>query len=234
MKLLILALLTTQVFASPEVVLSPIDHLYVPKGFDSNDSVELIVSGHFPNACFSRDKVEVEVVNETIQITITALAPESTKRKNRCPQMVVPFKEVISVGNLQGGTYQVVVNDQESKNLKDILIVEEASSNAVDDHLYAAIDQVEHKGNDNYVLHGWRYSNCVDLNEVKVVSNGKDTLSVLPIMKQTAKDCPMKGMPVAYPVKLDFTSINIKAPLIHVRTMDGKSFNKILNVEERK
>jgi hypothetical protein len=138
------------------------------------------------------------------------------------------------VGNLQGGRYQVLVNDTESKNLKDILVVDEASSNAVDEHLYAAIDQLEKKGKDSYVLHGWRYSNCVDLDRVEVVSNGKDTLSVLPIMKQSAIDCPMKGMPVSYPVKLDVSALKMKEPLVHVRTMDGKSFNKILNFEELK
>jgi hypothetical protein len=141
--------------------------------------------------------------------------------------MQVPFKEVVSVGNLQGGTYELNVNDK----LTDTLTVGEASSNSIDDHLYAAIDRLEQKGPTAYVLHGWRYSNCVDLDRVEVVSNGKDTLSVLPVMKQLNSFCPMKGMPIAYNVKLDVESLKTREPLIHIRTMDGKSFNKILNLD---
>jgi hypothetical protein len=28
---------------------SPVDHLFVPKGFDNNDEVEVIVTGKFPS-----------------------------------------------------------------------------------------------------------------------------------------------------------------------------------------
>jgi hypothetical protein len=210
--------------ASAEVSLAPVKHLYVPSGFDSNDSVEVVVTGMFPNPCYSRNTVSVDVKDDQISIEVDAIRRDT---KAACPPMQVPFKEVISLGNLQGGTYDLVVNNK----LNDRLLVNEASSNSVDDHLYAAIDQLEKKGYSDYVLHGWRYSNCVDLDRVEVVSNGKDTLSVLPVMKQISSFCPMKGMPVAYEVKLDFKKLKTKEPLVHVRTMDGKSFNSILNLE---
>lgn len=213
--------------AGAEVALAPVKHLYVPTGFDSNDSVEVVVTGTFPTPCYSRNTVSVEVKGDQIAIEIDAIRRDT---KSACPQMQVPFKEVVALGNLQGGIYELVVNNK----LNDSLNVSEASSNSVDDHLYAAIDQLEHKGGDDYVLKGWRYSNCVDLDRVDVVSNGKDTLSVLPVMKQLSRFCPMKGMPVAYEVKLDVKALQTKEPLIHVRTMDGKSYNTILNLEGQK
>jgi len=228
MKSFIIGLLLSQVaFASPEIVLSPVDHLYIPKGFDSNDSVELIVTGVFPNACFSRNDVQVAVNNDVIDITVTAFQTEKAK----CIQMQVPFKEVVTIGNLQGGEYQVRVNEKSSFQLKDKMMIEEASSNAVDNYTYAAIDWVEQKTKDEFVLHGWKYSNCVELKKIDVISNDKDTLSILPVMKQTKDVCPMKGMPVSYPVKVDFGSLKMMKPLLHVRTMDGKSVNTIVNLE---
>lgn len=236
MKFLAITLLLSQVaLAAPEVIISPVEHLYVPDGFDSNDAVELVVTGSFPNPCYSRNKVQVKVVDDVIDIKVLALAPDDrTKGSRFCPQMLVPFKEVITVGNLQGGDYKINVNQNTRYALADKMIVKEATSSAVDENIYAAIEWVEAKGNDQFVLHGWRYSPCMELETVKVVSNKKDTLSVLPVMKQVSDFCPMKGIPVSYPVKFDFSGLKMKQPLLHVRTMDGKSVNTIIDLEGRR
>jgi hypothetical protein len=234
MKITLFVLLFSQIaLAGPEVILSNVDHLYVPEGFDSNDSIEVVVTGTFPNPCFARNNVIVEVKDASIDLTVTALAPyEKGDAKLACPDMVVPFKEVVSIGNLQGGVYDVRVNDKTQTALNDKLNVTEAESRAVDDNIYAAIDRVEKKSETEYVLHGWRYSMCVDLKTIKVVTNNKDTLSILPIMTKTADVCPMKGMPTEYAVTLDFSTLKMKKPLLHVRTMDGKSVNTVLNVQQ--
>lgn len=213
--------------ASHRIGPAPVKHLYIPSGFDSNDSVDVVVTGNFPNPCYSRNTVKVSVVENKIDILVTALMND---QKGFCPEMIVPFKELVSVGNLQGGNYSIRVNNILTGNLA----VQEASSNAVDEHLYAAIDNVIKVGPDEYKLEGWRYSNCIVLDRVEVISNGKDTLSVLPIMKQVSDFCPMKMTPTSYSVNLDLRSIKHSEPLIHVRTMDGKSFNAILNWIERK
>lgn len=222
--LLVIAFIGLTVVANAEISLAPVKHLYIPTGFDNNDSVEVVVSGTFPTPCYSRNTVAVDVVGDTISIEISAIQRDA---KALCPDMLVPYKEVVALGNLQGGSYEVVVNNK----LKETLLISESSSNAIDEHLYAAIDQLEKVSENEYVLHGWRYSNCVQLDRVEIISNGKDTLSVLPVMKQLSQHCPMKGTPVSYPVRLDFDQLKTKEPLIHVRTMDGKSFNTILNLE---
>jgi hypothetical protein len=53
-------------------------------------------------------------------------------------------------------------------------------------------------------------------------------------MKQVSDFCPMKGMPVSYPVRFDFSGLKVKKPLLHVRTMDGKSVNTIIDLEGRR
>jgi hypothetical protein len=235
MKMLTLVFLLAQsAFAAPEIVPSPLDHLFVPDGFDSNDSVEMVVTGNFPNVCYSRNSVIVKVKDDLIDIKITSLAPDTSVKGTRaCPDMIVPFKEVVSVGNLQGGEYKVQVNTGTAFALKDKLKVIEASSSAVDDNIYGAIEWVEKKGQDQYLLQGWRYSPCFELDQIKVVSNNKDTLSILPIMKQVSDFCPMKGVRVTYPVKLNFKNLKNKQALLHVRTMDGKSVNTIVDLKGR-
>ncbi len=227
-----LALSTLSAWAQPDVVMAPVEHLYLPAGFDSNDAVEVVVTGNFPNSCYARNDVKVAVKDDIVDIKVTAISHEKNFPAARCPDMVVPFKEVVHVGNLQGGDYKVRVNAGTEYALQDKLNIEEASSNSVDEHIYAAIEYVERKGKNDFVLHGWRYSNCIDIDRVEVKSNNKDTLSIMPVMKQLSTFCPMKMMPTQYPVKLDFNSVKINQPLLHVRTMDGKSVNSVINVEE--
>lgn len=234
MKLALLAVFVAPIaFAQPDIVTSPIDHLYIPEGFDSNDAVEVVVTGEFSNPCFSRNNVEVKIQDDVIDIQVTALAPKSYLVGSRsCPDMIVPFKEVVTLGNLQGGKYQIRVNKGSKYAIQDQLMVAESSSSATDDHIYAAVEWVERKSADNFKLHGMRYSSCFELDKVEVISNKKDTISVLPVMKKVSDFCPRKGMPVIYDVKLDLSSLKASKSLLHVRTMDGKSINSIISVEE--
>ncbi len=230
MTLPLFLLMTATAWAQPEIVPAPVTHLYVPAGFDSNDTVEVVVTGNFPNSCYSRNEVKVDVRDEEIVVNVSAATHEKTFPTIRCSDMLVPFKEVVHIGNLQGGDYKITVNNR----LRDTLRVVEATSNSVDENLYAAIEWVEEKGGNNVVLHGWRYSNCIDIDRVEVKSNGKDTLAILPVMKRLTDFCPMKMMPVQYPVKLDLSSLTMRQPLLHVRTMDGKSVNAILRLNDRR
>lgn len=235
MKTFILLLSLSQVaLAAPEVILSPLKHLYIPKGFDSNDSAEVVITGTFPNPCHARNNVNVSVKDDVIDVTITALAPDAaTKALRACPDMTVPFKEVVSLGNLQGGSYKIVANRAAGAGaVSETIFIGEARSSAVDNYVYDSVDWVEQKPDGEVILHAMRYSPCYELDKVRVISNERDTLSILPIMKQVSDFCPMKGTPVSYPIKLDFTGIDVKNALLHVRTIDGKSVNAIVNSKE--
>lgn len=218
---------TTLARALPQVLLSPVTHLYIPSGFDSNDSVEVLVSGHFPNPCYGRHLSQVTVKGKQISVALTSIrrrAPEA------CPDVIVPFTEVVSLGSLGQGTYQVRVNGRLSETLQ----VQDSTTNAIDEHYYAIVNHIERKSETDFVLHGRRYSDCMVLDRIKVVSNGKDTLSVLPVIKQVGDFCPMKGDLVEYPVRLNLRALPFEAPLIHVRTADGKSVNAVVTREDRR
>jgi hypothetical protein len=222
--LTVLSLLFTQLaVAQVSQLQAPVDHLYVPPGFDDNDAVEVIVAGHFTDTCHSRNAVSATVVDRVIDVQI--LAHTVKKANSDCIQMVVPFKEDVAIGTLAEGDYEVRVNGKLSKTLT----VHSASSNIVDDYLYAAIDNVIPQENGEILLTGWRYSSCVETSTAHVVSNGEDIVTILPTLKQISDFCPMKGMPVSYRTKVDLSSLKYDKALIYVRTMDGRSESTIVD-----
>ncbi|MFZ4714823.1 MAG: hypothetical protein ACOYL6_13985 [Bacteriovoracaceae bacterium] len=222
-------LLSAFSMAETKMIWAPLDHLYVPKGFDNNDSVEVVVSGYFPTPCYSRNTVNVDVKKDVVTIKVTALI--SDEKFKWCPEMVVPYTETVSVGNLQGGTYKILVNNESANFLSDEITIQESASNAINDHVYAAVNQIERKESSNeFVLKTVQYSDCYALDRIEYFDNGKDTVSILPIMKKVKKLCPFKGSLVEYPVKVDFANMKVDKALLHIRTIDGKSVNSIVDL----
>ncbi len=213
-------------FAStPIETLVPIENVYVPQGFDSNDNVEVVVEGFLPNLCHKSPVTEVKVIKDTINITVKALQYHSSDYF--CPQMVVPFVQPVSVGLLNKGLYKILVNGKSIYEKKSNINVSESTSEAVDENVYALTEFVETKpGQNKAIINGLNPSECYVLDSVKTISNGKDTYSVLPIMKKVSEFCPLKLVPFKkeFTIPSDLTSEKI---LLHVRSMDGKSVNTI-------
>jgi hypothetical protein len=110
---------------------------------------------------------------------------------------------------------------------KGDISISETQSPAADDYIYANVAFVEkEEGSRMIKLKGYTPSECLNWDEIKFVSNGKDTLAVLQKMKQIYSHCPMKMVPfekeIEVPKVLDRNKV-----LLHVRVMDGKSVNTI-------
>jgi hypothetical protein len=221
-----LFLSTSLLAQTPSVVDAPVDHLFIPNGFDNNDNVEVIVTGKFANPCYTRNKVEVEVKEDLINIEITSLSREG-QTLFTCEPLKVPFTETVTIGNLQGGDYKVVVNQGSEFELKGNLKVAVSSSNSVDDYLYAQVDYVDlgftGGGSGDALLVGHSVSPCLALDRVEYLSNEADTFSILPIMKKVSKDCPEKRTRMHIPVKFDPKKVKAKKVLLFVRSIEGKS-----------
>lgn len=234
---LILALALTPAMTAlaqvPAVIDAPVDHVFVPAGFDNNDNVEIVVTGHFPNPCYNRSGVKVKVIDDTIKVTISASVKED--KANLCAAMIVPFKEDIVVGNLQGGDYKIVVNEGTAFELKDKITIVEATSQNQDDHIYAMVNYIElgftGGGFGDARLVGWNPSDCLELDRVEYRSNGKDTVSIMPIMKKVREFCPMKLTPLEIPVRFDPSEFSHSKVLLMSRTIDGRSVNSLVNLE---
>ncbi|MFT6631197.1 MAG: hypothetical protein ACJAS4_001146 [Bacteriovoracaceae bacterium] len=215
---------------TPVETLVPVDGVYSPNGFDSNDNSEIIVEGWLPNLCHKTPMTKSEIKNGKIHITVTALRYDESSPF--CPEMIVPFIQSVNVGILDKGIYEIVVNGKSPYQKNSKIKISESSSNALDDHIYANVHYVEKShGTKTVTLNGYNPSDCLVLDEVKFVSNEVNTYSVLPIMKRVRDFCPMKMTPFAYDVEVP-QSLNVNKVLLHVRGMDGNSVNSILHLEQ--
>ncbi len=227
-KLFLMATLMLAGFANaakPIRTLVPVDAVYAPIGFDNNDNSEVIVSGFLPNLCYKSPFTKVRARGNTVEIVAGAL--KETDANSFCPEVLVPFVETVRLGVVAKGVYKISVNKGTSFSANTKLRVSQSATNAIDDYLYANVESLE-KDYDKGILKlkGYNPSDCVVLDEVKIISNKKDTYSILPKMKVISNDCPMKMMPFEYKVRVP-KSLKVDKVLLHVRVMNGKSLNTV-------
>ncbi len=217
-------------FADSSVVVAPTDHVFVPKGFDNNDSVEVVVTGNFSSSCYSRNITKVNVSGTQIDISVDAIEKRDKEgSESLCALMLVPFKDVVSIGLLPAGLYTITVNKGTQYEVVNTLMVEKTESSLTDDYTYLDVLYIEQLEVANrYKVKGMRYSPCLELDRFEAISNNKDTISVLPIMKKVSDFCPMKMTPVVYETEIDTSGLPASKILLHVRTMDGKSVNTLI------
>ena len=210
----------------------PVEESFIPKGFDSNDSVEIVVTGYLPNLCYQSPSATIsKQENGNVDIEITAIYNDTMN--GVCPEIIVPFDQTIELGVLQAGKYDITVNGKKTKSKDDLvkgtLIVEESTSSYIDENVYAHIDHVKKDYKNREIeIHALNPSDCLVLDRVEFHSNGSNTYSVLPILKQVDSFCPMKMTPMSVRAKVP-TSINKGKILLHVRSMEGKSYNTIFS-----
>lgn len=214
----------------PEVVPSPVNHLFVPRGFDNNDSVEVVVTGKYPNPCYIRNNSTVKIRNNKVMVTVTALLRENGED---CDPMAVPFAESITIGNLQAGSYEIIVNEGTPFRLNETLNVDVSRSTGVDEHIYAIVDYVDYGFtgglSGNAVIMARSPSDCVVFDRVEYLSNGKDTLSVLPIMKRVSDNCREKVKRFQIPIRFQPRVYSHKDVLLFVRSIEGKSVHSMFS-----
>ncbi|MEE3077950.1 MAG: hypothetical protein VX341_01335 [Bdellovibrionota bacterium] len=212
---------------TPVETLVPIQNIFSPEGFDSNDNVEVIVEGQLPNLCHKTPMKKVTIKGNTIDIKVTALSYHESNPF--CPEMVVPFLETVSLGVLDKGNYKINVNGKTVFAKDGVLTVNESTSDAVDESVYARVDYIEKShGSRTVKLKGYNPSDCFVLEKIEVFHNNKDVYSILPKMKQISDFCPMKMIPFEYDVEVPKT-LNKSRVLLHVRAMEGKSINTIFD-----
>jgi len=204
----------------------PVDNLFVPNGFDSNDNSEVIISGYLPNLCYKSPSTKMAIKGNEVKISVKALY--SAPANFMCGEMIVPFIQKVSLGLLEKGLYKITVNQNGPGATQEKLKVSESSSDAMDDHLYASVDYVEKMGMGarTVTLKGYNPSDCLELEKIEYIHNGKDTYSILPIMRKIRDFCPMKNVPFAYEFEVP-TELKANKVLLHVRSMDGRSVNTI-------
>ncbi len=200
----------------------PVEQIYTPMGFDSNDDTQIVVSGYLPSVCYQSPKTVVKRVGKKIEVSVWAYF----RKDLVCIEMLVPYMEVISLGVIKSGEYEVTSTNPTGE-IHSSFDVTPSRSPAVDQYIYANLDTiVSFDGSQKVTLMGYNPSDCYVLDEVKVVFNGHNAYSILPIMKQIRDHCPRKMTPMSFQVQLP-DPMTQDPVLLHVRVMNGKSINQI-------
>lgn len=213
---------------------APVEHVFVPQGFDDNDNAEVIIQGRFPNACMKIGPVERTIDSQTLTIR---LRPQVYVYKgDLCAQVIIPFTQKVNFGTLKEGTWKIEIDGE--PNITALpLIISRAQSATPDDFLYAPVEEVvllpgRLGPRQKLVVSGnWPVvpsRGCFTLKKIITSFGADNTLVVRPI----AELLPSTQCSQASQRKRSFQSSVLLEKslqhdsLVHVRVLNGDSLNK--------
>lgn len=82
-----------------------VNDVYVPGGFDSESDVFVVVSGVFPNSCYSWK--EASVSKDKDDAAITNVQTMAAVSQGMCLMVLVPFQKEVQLGVLGSGSHVV-------------------------------------------------------------------------------------------------------------------------------
>jgi hypothetical protein len=224
-------LLAISSFASrkKEEVMIATTNIHVPRGFDDNDYVTLVITGDLPSTCFLRPYGEAKIIDGHINISTKAWRvndPNAT-----CITATIPYMISVPIGPLGQGNYPISVNANTADAKQSAITIEQPGSQNIDNNTYANITNVSYKPESKkLILEGIHPSSCMELKSVQILVNAnKDTFSLLPIIEQIQPLCDRSTKPFVY--ALDLPELGQKDIVFHIRKMDGNALNYLLNKE---
>lgn len=217
-------LASTGTFARGEEVQILTDNVHVPKGFDSNDNVEVVLTGTLPNTCYRRPFGEAKISGN--QVSIEMKATKLDEKDHFCIMALVPYMVSVPLGHLREGSYKVAVNSGTAEEKDNTIFVERPNSNGIDNYTYANVSSVKNiEGTNKVILEGAHPSSCMVIDRVDITVNG-DTFALLPIVKQVKPICDTMMQAFSHEIELPG---NISDDIVvHVRKLDGTASNFLL------
>ncbi len=230
LKVLAIVLFSTSLMAAnlsqAKSRLVPVTNVFIPNGFDSNDNSEIVIAGYLPDLCYQGPKYKAKLENGHVVVYVSA--HQVVGEDVVCPRVIVPFQMTVGLGQLDARDFKVSVNPKTKTEKRGILPVGVAKSKRIDDYLYAYVKDIKVEGNYLY-LKGVNPSDCFKLKEINVIDNGKDTYAVMPQVTIENDVCRPKSTEFTYRIPFKNT-LNAEKALFHVRVMDGRSINKVIDL----
>jgi hypothetical protein len=218
----------------PSEVTAPVEKVFVPYGFDSNDNVELIVHGHFPSTCYKTGSATA-VVDEARRV-VTLDVKAYSYNALMCAQVMVPFSQTVKLGTVAPGTYRIEVADRPDA-VTAPLVVGETQSSSPDDFLYASVAQVDlaASGNGQYQVtiageYPYFYVGCMVIREVRTYLSPGNTLVVMPVAEIVhGVECQAQTSK-KFTVTKTVGGLEPAEYLVHVRVLNGESVNRFVDL----
>lgn len=233
------AVSTVALGSNGRLVPSPTENLFIPIGFDDNDNVEIVVHGHFKNSCYKVGPTDVQIDKQAKTVKVTPQAYEYTGAV--CAQMMVPFIQSIKLGMLDAASYKVTVANNQAIP-EQMLPVTARHVESPDDFIYAPVEdakiEVGASTSDQTLVVEGRYPltivGCALIRYVKVSTSG-DVLVAQPVMDLLTdnNECKARGWTPKFSVAAPLEQPLSKGDkLIHVRVLNGNSYNKVVEIQE--
>lgn len=238
-------LFSSHALSAPASINAPVQKIYVPNGFDSNDNVQVVMSGTFPNSCYKTGSTGSSVDLQSNTVLVWAKAFDYSGAGHICTQALVPFIQEVNVGILPSGKYKVKFASDPS--ISNTLTVDPHRIESPDDHLYAPVQsamvldaEIKADDSDNYLrktltLSGkfpYLFVGCLIMKEVIVRNTPNDVLVAMPVAEEI--DDARCGQEGTHNFKVDvpINEVLTGDVLLHVRVMNGHSLNQVLSFPE--
>lgn len=215
-------------FPAPELVKVPLDDVFAPPGFDDNDDVQIVIHGSLINTCYKAALPEVSVDRASRVIAVSAKA--YVYSSSWCLQYIVPVTQTVDLGILPAGHYRVIEYNSTGRLIHDTALpIAVSITAAADDFLYAPVKhmRLDRTGSKPVlVLSGDFSSDCMDMQEVKVLHRVSNVIEVLPVAAyKSGSTC--QSNPHSFEVRVNLPEVAPGDTLIHVRSLNGQSINDV-------
>jgi hypothetical protein len=221
----------------------PVEALLIPAtGFEEKNTIQAVLYGMLPNSCYTLSEYQTEKSADGHTLTVRQYAIRDNtgicSEEMTLPtylNMRVPFTTEVSVGHLEAGAYRFAYNKAGSGRQVRDMVVSRNASPQVDSLPYAAVSTVQStdviNGHDHLkvTISGVLNSSCTTLDETVRVLPEDDVTVLLPTIK-VKRDVLCVQMLIPFKKSLDLGSVTPGIHLIHVRSMNGKSVNHVVNV----
>ncbi|MBI2602451.1 MAG: hypothetical protein HYW48_05280 [Deltaproteobacteria bacterium] len=219
-----------------------VDRVFVPAGFDDNDTVEIVLDGQLPSLCYELLPPTFYLDPTSNVVTVKQGAVKKPiaaclRDREDAPHLKwpVPYSSVLKLGSLREGQYTVVFA-RKGEPQDTVLTVKKAQGEDVDDTIYAPIssvfipEMVYETENSVAVLSGVLPTNCMQLHQENIkILHTDHLIEVLPSLTvDLNNDCGYAPVPLT--AMVDLGRLKPGRYLLHIRSMTGQSLNKTFTV----
>lgn len=199
----------------------PVQNVYTPAGFDSNDNSQIIISGYMPNYCYNTPQAIVDTKNFEINVRMEA----NYNEEGFCQEATKEYLHVLDLGKMKPGHYQITIYGDNEFPIEEEIEIAAPNAGEIDRYQYPVIHNVSYNHADKKLLiKGYKPSSCYELVDVEFYSDRKNTIIALPILEKVSNFCPKKMVETEISIVTP-RLVNSLQTLIHIRSEKKDSKN---------
>jgi hypothetical protein len=227
--------------AEPErtrvTILKP-EVIYSPRGFDSNDNAQVVVSGSFTGYCMKTRSMEKKIDLNNRRIYLT----HSVTIADGCTDlaMYIPYSNVVDLGPLPAGQYEIGAQDENGAFVRmgSLPIAKAAvlNTHSTDERVYAPVTSVSFSmtpamSEPVITLGGILTNSCLNPANLEIRQTANNVIEVLPTLAVSRDNC--KAVAVRYQKSVTLKGFPSTDTLIHIRAMNGQAINRVITRLDR-